>query len=292
MARGLQPFEFFEPDTLSEATTLLEGADAAALAGGVDLVLDMRLRNIAPATLVSLRKLPDLDYVKIDPEAGLCIGALATISAIAGDSRVRENWPTLHAACSVVGTPQIRNMSTLVGNVCAASPLSDIVPTLCLHNATASVTGPAGDRVIPVKDLVLGVDQTALTSGEIVTEILVPPSPDGAGAGFRRFLKTLRAVGDLPKVSVAAVVLADGSAIRDAQVWLGGVATVAFEATDITAGLQDCRIDEVAISKAVAAAGQEFPRLTDDTAIEEYRGELATVLIADTVTDAARLAKG
>ena len=150
MARALQEFEYIEPDSLEATIAALQSDDALPFAGGVDLVLEMRLRHVKPGKLVSLRKLAGLSHISVDADGGLRIGALTKLSAVANDDNVRSGWVALSEAVGIVGTPQVRNMSTLAGNLCAASPLSDISPVLLAYNAEATVVGPAGERRLSI----------------------------------------------------------------------------------------------------------------------------------------------
>lgn len=140
MHRVLLPFEFAEPATVGEVVEMVDGQKARVLAGGVDLVLKMRLREILPEKVVSLQRVPGLDYVQED-DAGLRFGALASLRQIELSSVVREGWPLLAEALGSIVSVQTKVMGTAIGNLCVGTPASDVAPTLCALGAGVKIAG-------------------------------------------------------------------------------------------------------------------------------------------------------
>ena len=165
-------FEYAAPTSLPEAIRLLSEAAGRAhvLAGGTDLLL--KLRNATPTPgggaeplLVGLKRIPELSRMTWDPQAGLTIGATTRLADVAADEAVRRHYPAIAHAASQTGTPQIRNMGTVVGNICNAAPSADNVPALLVMGAHLLAEGPGGRRDLPLADFFRGPGKTALLRG-------------------------------------------------------------------------------------------------------------------------------
>ena len=210
MHRVLVPFEFSEPASVAEAVALVDGVRARVLAGGVDLVLKMRLRQIVPERVVSLQKVPGLDYVRAAADAGgqgdgaaLQIGALATLRQVETAPLVRQRWPLLAEAIGSIVSVQTKVMGTVAGNLCVGTPASDVAPALYALGARVKIAGANGEREIPIEQFFLDAGKTAVGPHEIVTEIVVPaPAAGSAGA----FLKLSTTSEDIAKVNAAVMI--------------------------------------------------------------------------------------
>ncbi len=224
MHRVLLPFEFSEPATVAEAVALVDGDRARVLAGGVDLVLKMRLRQIVPERVVSLQKVPGLDYVRVGGQARRALpplpaatpsrpgrhrrcaagfGALATLRQVETAPVVRQEWPLLAEAIGSIVSVQTKMMGTVAGNLCVGTPASDVAPALYALGARVRIAGRHGEREMPIEEFFLDAGRTAVGPHEIVTEIVVPaPAAGGAGA----FLKLSKTSEDIAKVNRAVLV--------------------------------------------------------------------------------------
>jgi len=190
-------------------TSVLEGCGllsehdgrATVLAGGTDLLVNIRNGIVSPSVLVDIKGIAELTRWGSDREKGLWIGACVPVSAIVHAPQVRRGYRALAEAVGAIGSHQIRNRATIAGNLCNASPAADSVPALLVLDARAVVAGPSGERTLAVRDLCLGPKKTALRSGEILTTVLIPPvHPDTRTA----FLKKRRVRGhDLATVNMA-----------------------------------------------------------------------------------------
>jgi CO/xanthine dehydrogenase FAD-binding subunit len=208
----MRPFRYERPTTLAEAIALLseEGTTAAPLAGGTDLIINLRDGSTRPDVVVDIKGIADLDQGILVSGDRLVIGSLAVVEDIALDATVRQHFAALAEAAAVVGSVQIRNRATLAGNICNASPAADTVPALIVFDATVATAGPRGKRRIPIDDFLRGPGATALERGELVTAIELPiPGVVGGSTHVRR---TRRRGHDLASITLAARVTADGQA--------------------------------------------------------------------------------
>jgi carbon-monoxide dehydrogenase medium subunit len=179
MLLGLPNFKFLSCNTVEEACTLLSTLDGEAqvFAGGTDLLVKMKHRKITPRKLSQYQKNSNLDYIHYDEKDGLRIGALATVESLTNSSVVMKKFPVLGEAASVLGTPHIRALATLGGNLCNASPAAECAPALVVMGAKVKIAGPKGERVVPLESFFKGPGKTAIKPGEILTEIQVPGLP-------------------------------------------------------------------------------------------------------------------
>jgi carbon-monoxide dehydrogenase medium subunit len=203
-------FAYERPRSLAEARELLLHDDAVALAGGTDLLVAIRHQKTRPATVVDLKSVEEIgDGIEIEDDR-LRIGGRVVMSRLIDDERVNRHFPVLVAAASVVGSVQIRNRATLAGNLCNASPAADTAPALLAYSAAVAISGPEGDRVVPVDEFFVGPGTTVLGRGGVVTSVEIPIPSVRTGSAFARV--TRRRGVDLASVSVACVVASSGEA--------------------------------------------------------------------------------
>lgn len=290
MYRVLKPFEFFEPKTVDEVVRLLfmYGAKAKVMAGGVDLVLKMRLRELMPEYVVCLQKVPGLDYIEGDRETGLRFGALATLRQIELSPIVQKNWVLLYQAVHQTASVQVKTMGTAVGNLCVATPASDVTPTLFVLGAKVRIAGTAPEKVIPIENFFIAVGKTILEPHEIVTEIFVPGLPAGTGGAFMKLAKT---ADDIAKVNAAVTVTVTDGRCKEARIALGSVAPTVIRANEAEETLKGQKLDEKTISRAAEAAAKSVKPITDVRSTAVYRKEMVKVLVKDALEKAAARAK-
>ena len=289
MTQPLKPFDYFEPTTIEEATQILSkyGTKAKALAGGVDLVARMRRRQVQPQYVVSILSIPGLDYIQSD-KAGLRFGALTTIRSIELSPIVEKDYAVLYEAASQIASVQVKTMGTAVGNLCVATPASDIASALYALGARLRIVGPASERIIPIENFFVGVNQTVLEPGEIVTEVILPsPAPQTGGA----FFKLVRTASDIAKVNVAVSLTVTDNTCRDAKIALGSVAPTVFRATQAEEALKDSTLEPKVVEEAVQLAAQEAKPITDLRSTVEYREEMVRVLVRRAVEKALTRAR-
>ena len=289
MAQPLKPFDYFEPTTIEEATQILSkyGTKVKVLAGGVDLVARMRRRQVQPQYVVSILSIPGLDYIQSD-KAGLRFGALTTIRSIELSPIVERDYAVLYEAANQIASVQVKTMGTAVGNLCVATPASDIASALYALGARLRIVGLASERIIPIENFFVGVNQTVLEPGEIVTEVILPsPTPQTGGA----FFKLVRTASDIAKVNVAVSLTVTDNTCRDAKIALGSVAPTVFRATQAEKALKGSTLEPKVVEEAAQLAAQEAKPITDLRSTVEYRGEMVRVLVKRAVEKALTRAR-
>jgi carbon-monoxide dehydrogenase medium subunit len=277
--RSVATFRYAAPTKLEDAFSLLCGVacDVAPLAGGTDLINNIRTGVQSPKLVILLRKIRELSGAIQEKQEGVLIGALATLSEIAQHACLRRKFPAITESANLIGSKQIRNRATMVGNICNASPAADTVPALLLYDATISIVGSNGRRSVPVASFVRSPNQTSLTAGEIVESIFVPYSAAPSSSCYVRFSR--REGADLAIVGVAAFASVTNE-IRLALSSVGPTAFRAYEAENILRqGVEDPAIWERGLAAAVNAASP----ISDLRASREYRLALIKALTAEAV---------
>ena len=288
----LPRFEYLAPKTLPEACALLSQhkEKAKVVAGGTDLLVQMKGRKLTPQYIIGLKNIGGLDYIKYDKAEGLKIGALATISSIAGSTEIWEKLPILGCAAEMMATPQVRNMGTIGGNLCNAAPSADLASPLISAGAKAKLVSPQGERTIALEDFFTGPGETALQSGEILAEIQVPNQPPNTGGAY---LKETRTSVDLALVGVAASITLDSKdkTCRDAKITLGAVAPTPIRAKKAEGAIKGKEIKDISIEEAAQLASEEARPISDVRSSAYYRTELVKVLTKRAIRQASEQAK-
>lgn len=278
------------PVTVQEAVTLLNSdAEARVLAGGTDLLVQLRTGRPAPSALVDIKRIPEMGRLEID-ENGLSCGASVCAAEIFENETIRSLWPGLAEATDLIGSSQIQGRATLSGNLCNASPAADTVPALVALGADVVIAGPSGERTIAVEDFCTGPGQTVLASGELVTRFCITaPAPRSADAYLRLIPRSemdIAVVG----AGVSLTLDADGS-ITHARVAIGAVAPTVLRVEDAANALIGSRLDEAALTAAATAASDAADPIDDKRGTVEYRKRVAGVLTKRAATIAYERAK-
>lgn len=288
----LNDFEYFEPETISDVITFLakHGKDTKLIAGGTDLLVDMKKGRIKSKFLVNLMKIPDLSYITEDG-GGLRIGATTTFREIEESKLIKEKYPLLFEAAQAMGTVQIRNMATIGGNICNALPSADIPPALVALDAKAKIVGQSGERFLPLEEFFMGIRKTTLESDELFTEVHVQSPPARSGTAF---LKISRTASDLATLNVAVrVTLENNWACKEARVVVGGgVGPTLIRSRRAETLLEGKILEESLIEKTTRAASEELkPRPTSIRASPFYKIEVSKVLVKRALMKALDRAK-
>lgn len=277
-------FDYFAPGTVRKATSLLaeHGGKARVLNGGTDLVVKMKKGEEAPTYVISLKKVPGLDHLRKDREGNLHIGAKCTHQAITESKVVKKGYGLLAAACAKIGTPQVRNVSTIAGNLCNASPSADTAPPLLALGSQVRLVSTSGEREVPLDGFFKAPFKTARREDELMAEIIVPASPPRTGGSYQ-FLTKITAV-DETLVSAAAVVTLEAgkSAIKEARIALGSVAPTPIRAKKAEALLKGQAISDSLIEQAAQSAADE----TNPRTRAEYRRQMSAVLVKRALKEA------
>lgn len=282
MHRVLLPFEFSEPVSVEEVVRLVDGQRTRVLAGGVDLVLRMRLRQIVPERIVSLQKLPGLSFVEAD-SLGLRFGALASLSQIEQSLAVRTDWPLLAEAVNSIASVQTKVMGTAVGNLCVGTPASDVAPALFALGARVKIATAGGARLIPIEEFFVDVGQTAVGPHELVTEIFVPAQATGSAGAFIKLAKT-RA--DIAKVNAAVMVTLDAYTCTHVRIALGSVAPTPVRALEAERLLLGAEMTPNVVAEAADAAAEAVIPISDVRSTAIYRKRMVRVLVRDALLHA------
>jgi len=276
-------FEYLEPSSVGEAISLLNqyGDRARVLAGGTDLIVQMKMERLAPEYLISVRKVPGLEGIAFQ-DGGMRIGARTSIRAIRNSPQVRTYYPALAEACASFSTTQVQMMGTVGGNLCNGSPASDSAPALIVFGAETVIEGPGGERRLPVEEFFLGPGKTALRVGELLTAVVLPTPPRaGEGSVGSAFLKVSRVTADLAKANAAVMLVREGDRIVDCRLAFGSVAPTPIRARKAEALLAGQAFSADLVAEAARVASEEVVPIDDVRSTAWYRREIVRVLAHD-----------
>ena len=293
----LPRFEYLSPKTLAEACAMLaeHREKARLLAGGTDLLIKMERGTIAPGFVVALRRVPDLDHVRFDPKSGLVFGARAVLSAIAEHPAVAANYASLAESAVTLATVQIRNMATVVGNICNASPCANTATPLLVHGAQIVAVrldgGRVAERTLSIDDFFLGPSKKALEPTEILTEVRLPPPKPRTGSRHERISQ--RSHVDIAAVSASAcLTLDEAGRCTTARVAIGAVAPVPLRVRDAETVLEGKVIDEAAMKEAALIAMRASRPIDDVRSSAAWRRKMVEVLTLRALRHALSRARG
>jgi carbon-monoxide dehydrogenase medium subunit len=284
-------FDFHSPRSLPEAFAFLSryGDQARVLAGGTDLVPKLLKGSLRLEAVVSLRHVAELRNLGFDPEHGLSIGAGVRHAEVMEHPDVRGRYPALAHALSQLATVQVRNMGTIAGNLCNASPCADSAPILLARDARLEIGSAGGSRALPLSQFFLGPGRTALLPGELVTSVRVAPPPASSGFAFRSISGRSRV--DMSAASVAAMVRLEGGRIAEARVFLGAVGPTALRAVEAEEILRGQVPGDALLERAGEAAAAESKPITDVRATSSWRRRMVSVLTRRALAEAVERAK-
>ncbi len=270
-------FVYHRPASRVEACSLgLQfGENARFLAGGTELLPDLKQHRDTTQHLIDLNGIPGLGEIRQDG-GHLTIGAMATLNAIAASDVVRDVFPALAEAILTMAAVQVRNRGTLAGNFCSGVPSADTPPICIAARGEVRITGTQGDRTVEAEDFFVAPRRVALQPGEIMTEIRIPIPPSGSGMRYERF--ALRRATALAVAGVAAFLRMDGPVIREARLVLGAVAPVPMLAVRSMELLMGQAAKEKTFERAASMAAEEARPITDLRGSAEFRRHLVRIL--------------
>ena len=271
-----RPKEYFRPSNVPEALTLLSSyrGKARIIAGGTDLLVQK------PSGIECLIDIADLglDYIR-KTDRGISIGAATKVEAIENSQLFRQDpFTVLSQAASIMAAPTIRNMATIGGNICNASPAADLSIALMALNAVVEVIGSNGSRRLPIGEYFEDVRKTNLKDDELLIEVNIPQSPSSAGACFLKLRRHQTAV-DLAVVNVAIKLICVDDFCKDVRIALGAVAKTPIYATEAQNFLVGKKLDDEVIRKAATFAAEESSPIDDVRAKASYRKRMVEVLV-------------
>jgi carbon-monoxide dehydrogenase medium subunit len=267
-----QTFEYTAPKTLDEAVALA-GSGAKLLAGGMSLIPMMKLRLAAPEHLVDLGRIKDLNYIREEGGA-LHIGATATHYSVESSALIRAKCRLLAAAAAAIGDVQVRNMGTMGGSVAHADPAADYPAALQALEAKIVIRGAKGERTVSAADFFIDSFTTALETGEIIREIVVPVEDAGTGTSYQ---KVAQPASGFAIVAVAARVRRSGGRVTLARIGVTGLSNIGYRATAAEKALEGTNGTGEDVAKASALVGQGADANSDLHASADYRMHLTAV---------------
>ena len=266
------------PESLEGAVALLTGAtgEAKVLAGGTDLLVQLRADLVDPELIVDIKKIAETRAIT-EEKGGWRIGAAVTGAELREHARLKKAWPGVVEAANLIGSTQVQGRATMGGNLCNGSPAADSVPALIAAGAVATLAGPKGKRDLPVEDVMLGPRKLALTKGEIVVSFLLPPRPPRSSDAYLRFIP--RTEMDIAVVGAGVSLTLDGGGtITAARVSLGAVAPRVLLVAEAAQAIIGSRLDEAAQRRLEEAARGACRPIDDKRGTTEFRIDVAAVL--------------
>ena len=289
----MRRFEYLEARTLRQAIGMLQrhGPQARIVAGSTDFLVRWRAGFWHPEYVVNIQHIPRLDRVAFSRRNGLRLGALVTIQTLEQHPAIRRHYPALSAAAFSFAGVQVRNLATVGGNICNASPSGDTIPALLAYDATCRIAGPDGQREVPLDQLFTGPGQTVLGHQEVLTEISLPSPAPNTGALYIKH--SPRGAMDIATVGVASAVTVDRSGVcTDAKIALGAVAPTPLRARSAEDALRGKKLDDELLLAATDQAMAQATPIDDVRGTAQYRREMVGVLTRRTLERAVADARG
>ncbi len=288
---GMTSTQFKSPETVEDAVGLLQGAQGAAsvLAGGTDLLVQLRAGMIDPGMIIDVKGIPDLRAIA-EADGGFRVGAAVAGAELNEHAGIKAAWPGICEAVDLIGSTQIQGRASMGGNLCNASPAADSVPALVAAGVTATVAGPGGTREVPVEDIPTGPGKTSLGDGEFIVSFTLPAKPARTGDAYLRLIP--RTEMDIAAVGCGVcLTLDEGGKVTAARVSLGAVAPTVLLVPDAADALIGSTLDDAALEKLDAAAQAACNPINDKRGTIEYRTKVAGVLARRAAVIAAERAR-
>ncbi|HWB45328.1 MAG TPA: xanthine dehydrogenase family protein subunit M [Hyphomicrobiaceae bacterium] len=270
--------QYEAPTSLDQAVALLANArgEARVLAGGTDLLVQMRTDVVEPALLVDIKGIAELREVR-EEAGGFRVGAAVTGAELKEHAALKRAWPGVIEAANLIGSTQVQGRATMGGNLCNGSPAADSVPALIAAGAKASIVGPKGRRELPVEDVMIGPRKLALEKGEIIASFLLPKKAPRSADAYLRFIP--RTEMDIAVAGCGVSLTLDaGGTCTAARVGLGAVAARPLLVAEAAKALIGTKLDDAALARLDAAVRAACKPIDDKRGTIEYRTKVAGVL--------------
>jgi len=280
------PTSFADAAAIAAATT----GTLRFLAGGTDVLVQMRAGMVQPDDLIDLKHIPGVDRIEKTAEGGWRIGIAVPGIVLGGHTELVRDWPGVVEGMNLVGSTQVQGRATLAGNLCNGSPAADSVPGLFAAGAVVTVTGPNGSRDIPVEKVPAGPGKTNLAKGEVISSITLPPRGKNGGDAYLRFIP--RTEMDIAVVGCAVSLRLDGDKVAEARVALGAVAPTVLLSEACAKAIIGTTLEDAALVALAKAAEGEAKPISDKRGTREFRIDVAGVLARRAAKIAYDRAKG
>ncbi|WP_407170456.1 FAD binding domain-containing protein [Bradyrhizobium sp. ORS 111] len=283
---------YVAPRTLDEAIGAFAAAGSAAriMAGGTDLLVQMRSGLVRPGLIVDIKKIGEMTEIQETADGGFRVGAAVSGMALAEHKRFGKVWPGVLEAVNLIGSKQVQGRASAGGNLCNGSPAGDSVPAMIAAGAIVTVQGPHGRREIKVEDVPAGPGRTNLKPGEILVSFALPPCPAGSGDAYLRMIP--RTEMDIAVVGLGVNLTLKDGICTAARVGLGAVAPTALLVEPAAQALIGSRLDATALEAAAAACRAACRPIDDKRGTIAYRTKIAGVLLKRVAAIAATRAGG
>lgn len=284
---------YHRPFSFGVAAVLAAGSSGTVrfLAGGTDVLVQMRSGVVQPDDLIDLKHIPGVDVIERTASGGWRIGVAVSGIALGGHGELVRDWPGVVEGMNLVGSTQVQGRATLAGNLCNGSPAADSVPGLIAAGAVVTVTGPDGaSREMPVEAVPAGPGRTHLARGEVISAITLPPRGRHGGDAYLRFIP--RTEMDIAVVGCAVNLRLEGERVVEARVALGAVAPTVILSEACAKAIVGTTLDDAALAALAKAAEGEARPISDKRGTREFRIEVAGVLARRAAKIAHDRAKG
>jgi CO/xanthine dehydrogenase FAD-binding subunit len=279
----LQEFVYERPGSVEEAVAAIAAGDARALAGGTDLVPQLREGRRQTGRIVDLKFVPEMMAIAVLPDGGVSIGAATTAAVVARHPVIAARYPAVAQSAQLIGGVQVQNRASLGGNICNAAPSADGVPALICHAARALIAGPKGRREMPVESLFAAPGRSNLAADELLVAIVLPPAEERTAAAYLRF--TPRREMDIAVAGAGAWLRLEDGAIAQARIALASVAPTPIRAATAERTLVGERPSRALFEAAGRLAAQDARPISDTRGSADYRKTLVAVLTARALAD-------
>ena len=283
----MRDFGYQRPETLDDAVAAMRGGDVRALAGGTDLIPQLREGRRHVGRIVDLKRIPELATISTLADGGVSIGAAASATAVAQHGAIAAHYPAVAQSARLIGSVQIQNRASLGGNICNAAPSADAIPALICYGAVAAIAGPGVRREVALEGFFKGPGRTALEPGEILVSILLPPAGLHSAAGYLRF--TPRREMDIAVAGAAAWIRVNaGGAVAEARIVLASVGPTPLRAPSAERRMVGEKPSRRLIEEAGSLAAGDARPISDTRGSADYRRSLVAVLTARALGDCCR----
>ena len=288
----MSDLQFSSPKTVKEAVKILSASKGKArvLAGGTDLLVQLRAGRMAGSMIVDIKNIPELRSIKKEKN-GFTIGAAVSGAELGAHKAINKAWPGVVEGLELIGSTQIQGRASLGGNLCNGSPAADSVPGLIAAGATCKIAGPKGLRTSKVEDIVLGPGKISLKTGEFVLSFFLPTRPKRSGDAYLRFIP--RTEMDIAVVGASVSLTLDKAGVcSEARVSLGAVAPKPLLVAKAASAIIGTKVDDEALTELSLAASAACDPIDDKRGTVEYRTKVAGVLARRAATIALERARG
>jgi len=272
----LKWIDYARADSIEKAIELISGGGARALAGGTDLLVNLRIRRLQPDLVVDVKSIPELNQLTYDQANGLTLGAAVSCYDIYNNEEVAAAYPGLIDAASLIGGTQIQGRASIGGNLCNAAPSGDSIPVLIALGSIANVAGPNGTRQVAVEDFCTGPGRNVLGKGEILVSLSIPAPAKNSGAQYMRF--TPRNEMDIAVAGAGVSVELGNGSFKSARISLASVAPTPLFVKEAGDALVGKPVNDESIQVAASIAKDAAKPITDMRGTVEYRKHLCELL--------------